>query len=102
MSNYLRNSRNFFFISVFVILLVQLITLWSKPEVVETSVGESITSELQKYDKEMNDFCNNASIDSIANDFSSLNKNKNWKKFIQIAKQNNFNTIVFQKEKLRF
>jgi two-component system, NtrC family, nitrogen regulation sensor histidine kinase NtrY len=101
-SNYLRNSRNFFFISVFVILLVQLITLWSKPELIQNKVGESITSQLHEYDKEMNSFCNNPTIDSIANDFSSLNKNKNWEKFIQLTKDKNFNAIIFQKDKLSY
>lgn len=102
MSNYLRNSRNFFFISVFVILLVQLITLWSKPALVESAVGESIKSELHKYDLEMNAFCNNLQIDSIVNDYNHLNKNKNWKKFIQLSKDKQFNTIIFQKDKLKY
>ena len=52
------------------------------------------------YDTEMNGFCNNLSIDSIANDFSPINKNKNWKRFISLTKDLSFNAIIFQKDKL--
>jgi hypothetical protein len=76
--------------------------LWSKPELIQNKVGESITSQLHEYDEEMNSFCNNPTIDSIANDFSSLNKNKNWEKFIQLTKDKNFNAIIFQKNKLSY
>lgn len=100
MSKYLRNSRNFFFISVFVILLVQLITLWSKPELVETSIGEKISAQIQAYDAEIEEFCTNPTIDSVINDFSSSNKNKNWRKFIALTIDKPFNVIIFQKEKL--
>lgn len=102
MSKYLRNSRNFFFISVFVILLVQLITLWSKPELVEDSIGEKISSQIQTYDTEIEKFYKSPAIDSIVNDFSSSNKNKNWRKFISLTLDKPYNVIIFQKEKLSY
>lgn len=102
MSKYLRNSRNFFFISVFIILLVQLIGLWTKPEIIETQAGKSLNSEIQYFDKLMFEFSNNTSLDSIANDYTAIHKNKNWEKFVSLTKENPFFTVIYQKDKLTY
>lgn len=102
MSKYLRNSRNFFFISIFIILLVQLIGLWTKPDIVEARAGNSLSSEIQLYDKLMSDFAENPSLDSIANDYLSIHKNKNWEKFVNLTRNNSFATIIYQKEKIKY
>lgn len=102
MSKYLRNSRNFFFISIFIILLVQLIGLWTKPEIIEERAGNSLTSEIHLFDKMMSDFSNNSSVDSIAKDFLSIHKNKNWEKFVNLTRDNPFATIIYQKDKITF
>lgn len=102
MSKYLKNSRNFFFISIFIILLVQLIGLWTKPDIVEARAGKSLSAEVQTYDKLMSDFTNNSSIDSIAKDFRSIHKNINWEKFVNLTKDNPFITIIYQKDKISY
>ncbi len=100
MSKYLRNSRNFFFISIFIILLVQLIGLWTKPDIVEERAGNSLTSEIHMFDKMMSDFSNNSSLDTIANDFFSIHRNANWEKFVNLTRDNPFATIIYQKDKI--
>ncbi len=102
MSKYLRNSRNFFFISVFIILLVQLIGLWTKPEIVEGRAGKSLSAEIQNYDRLMQNFCDNSSLDTILKDNYATHNNKNWEKFITLTKDNPFITIIYQKDKIKY
>ena len=102
MSKYLRNSRNFFFITIFLILLVQLIGLWTKPDIVEARAGQALSEEIQSYDKLMSDFSNNPSLDSIAKDYLAIHKNRNWEKYISLTKENPFITIIYQNGKIAF
>ena len=102
MSKYLRNSRNFFFITIFLILLVQLIGLWTKPDIVEARAGQALSEEIQSYDKLMSEFSNNPSLDSIAKDYLAIHKNRNWEKYINLTKENPFITIIYQNGKIAF
>jgi hypothetical protein len=101
-SKYLKNSRNFFFISIFIILLVQLIGLWTKPEIVEARAGKSLSAEIQNYDRLMQSFCDNITLDSILKDNYSTHNNKNWEKFVALTKGNPFSTIIYQNDKIRY
>ncbi len=76
--------------------------LWGKPELVENSIGEKLSSNIQFYDAQMEEYCKNPSLDSIINDFNPVNKNKNWKKFESISAKKNFSVIIFQKNKLSY
>lgn len=81
-------------------MLVQLIGLWSKPEIVEARAGKSLSTEIQYYDLYMREFAKNASLDSIVRDNQKHHRSINWEKFIELTRDNPFISIIFQKDKI--
>ena len=102
MNRYLRNSRNFFFISLFLLLGLQLVLLWSRPDKIEERIAENVSEKLGTYFQEISEIHEDKFYDSLSNDFSVLRKNSYWERFLEKTKGKEFTVLVYKNNKILY
>lgn len=102
MTKYFRNSRNFFFISLFLLLALQLIILWSSPSQIESRVADRLTEKIKEYDTEINSFLQDPFIDTLCTDKSLLKRNIYWERFIRKTEEKNYSVLIYRNNKIEY
>lgn len=102
MTKYFRNSRNFFFISLFLLLALQLIILWSSPTQIQTRIASNISSKIQEYESDIELFLEDQFIDTLCVDNSLLKRNLYWERFINKTKDKSYSVLIYNSNNIRF
>lgn len=102
MTKYFRNSRNFFFISLFLLLALQLIILWSSSEKIESRVANNIAQKVQDFDSDVKNFLQDNFIDTLCLDNSLLKHNAYWEKFIKKTIDKTFVVLIYTDNNIKY
>lgn len=102
MNRYLRNSRNFFFISLFLLLALQLVLLWSNPKIIEERTAESVSSQISEYNSQIEDALSDSFIDTISKGKSIAKKNTYLEQFIKKYSSKDFTVLIYQNNKVKY
>lgn len=102
MTKYFRNSRNFFFIALFLLLALQLVILWTSTSQTETRIANSITDNIKEFDSDAEEFLSDKFIDTISVDKSVLKRNIYWEQFINKTSDKKYSVLIYQKNKITY
>jgi len=102
MTKYFRNSRNFFFISLFLLLALQLIILWTSPSQIEKRVAKNISEKIQEFDSDIELFFKDQFIDTLCIDKSLLKRNIYWEKFIRNTENKNYSVLIYTNNNIKY
>lgn len=102
MTKYFRNSRNFFFITLFMLLALQLVVLWTSTSHTENRFANNITDKIKDFDLDAEEFLSNKFIDTLSNDQSIIKRNLYWEKFINKTNDKNYSVLIYHNNKISY